>query len=87
MRDGDRFWYSLQLNSQERELVESLRLADIIRLNTTIGGEINDDVFHVSGQNTASDSGNPPRDEPLRTDSPTTEPPRNEPPRNKPMNL
>ncbi len=47
LRDGDRFWYQRTLESQELELVESSRLADIIRRNTTIGGEIADDVFHV----------------------------------------
>jgi len=47
LRDGDRFWYQRTLEPAELELVESSRLADIIRRNTTIGGEIADDVFHV----------------------------------------
>jgi len=66
LRDGDRFWYTLHLDKQEREMVESLSLADIIRLNTTIGNEINDDVFHVFRQNTSPEKANPPQNEPPR---------------------
>jgi len=46
LRDGDRYWYTLTLNETERQMVESLSLADIIRLNSEIGNEIQDDVFH-----------------------------------------
>ncbi len=48
LRDGDRFWYQNDLPAEDRRLVENSRLADIIRRNTTIGGEIQNDVFHVS---------------------------------------
>lgn len=47
LRDGDRFWYTRQLTANERREVENTTLADIIRRNTNIGGEITDDVFHV----------------------------------------
>ncbi len=45
LRDGDRFWYQLTLNDDERRMVENLRLADIIRLNTDIRDELPDNVF------------------------------------------
>lgn len=47
LRDGDRFWYSKVLSKEDRERVESLSLADIIRLNTNIDNEIQDNVFIV----------------------------------------
>ncbi len=47
LRDGDRFWYTRVLNREDRARIESLTLADIIRLNTGIGEEIGDAVFHV----------------------------------------
>ena len=45
LRAGDRFWYTKVLSRQDRERVEALSLADIIRLNTNIGDEIQDNVF------------------------------------------
>lgn len=45
LRDGDRFWYERTLS--EDELKEITTLADIIRRNTDIGGEISDNVFIV----------------------------------------
>lgn len=47
LRDGDRYWYRLVLDNQARNQVENTRLADIIRRNTRIGGEIPDNVFRV----------------------------------------
>lgn len=47
LRDGDRFWYTNVLSRQDRQRVEALSLADIIRLNTKIGDEIQDNVFIV----------------------------------------
>lgn len=47
LRDGDRFWHELVLNDDELLEVQNTRLSDIIRRNTTIGSEIQDDVFHV----------------------------------------
>ncbi len=46
-RDGDRFWYQRALPAGMLALVESQRLSDVIRRNTTIGVELQDDVFHV----------------------------------------
>jgi peroxidase len=47
LRDGDRLWYERVLSRGEIQRVESLRLADVIRLNTGIRDEIQDDVFQV----------------------------------------
>lgn len=47
LRDGDRFWYTRTLRRAERDRVESTTLADIIRRNTEIGDELQDDVFRV----------------------------------------
>lgn len=47
LRDGDRYWYERTLTREERDEVEDLRLSDIIRLNTAIGTEIQNDVFHA----------------------------------------
>jgi hypothetical protein len=48
LRDGDRFWYQRRFHGMAIELIESQRLSDIIRRNTTIGAELADDVFHVA---------------------------------------
>jgi hypothetical protein len=47
LRDGDRFWYQRSLGMMERMLVGMTRLSDIIRRNTTIGRELQSNVFHV----------------------------------------
>ena len=47
LRDGDRFWYETYLDSSLIGLVESQTLATIIRRNTEIGSELQDDVFRV----------------------------------------
>ncbi|MFA9408496.1 MAG: peroxidase family protein [Candidatus Dadabacteria bacterium] len=47
LRDGDRFWYERKLNATELEEVQATSLADVIRRNTDIGSELQDDVFHV----------------------------------------
>jgi hypothetical protein len=47
LRDGDRFWYEETLSNDEIRRVERTKLSDIIRRNTDIGSEIQDDVFHV----------------------------------------
>ncbi|MCA8942451.1 MAG: hypothetical protein KDB80_07795 [Planctomycetes bacterium] len=49
LRDGDRFWYEEYLPPGMTVLVESQTLAGIIRRNTTIGDEIQDDVFRTAG--------------------------------------
>jgi hypothetical protein len=48
LRDGDRFWYEETLSKDEIRKVERTKLSDIIRRNTNIGDEIQDDVFHVN---------------------------------------
>jgi len=48
LRDGDRFWYQRSLPPKELERVEQTRLADVIRRNTLIRGEIQDNVFIVT---------------------------------------
>ncbi|MES9854005.1 MAG: peroxidase family protein [Candidatus Thiodiazotropha sp. L084R] len=47
LRDGDRFWYQRSLRVADRRMVENTTLADIIRRNTGIGSELQEDVFHV----------------------------------------
>ncbi len=48
LRDGDRYWYELALPVDEVIEIEGTTLADVIRRNTTIDAEIDDDVFHVN---------------------------------------
>lgn len=48
LRDGDRYWHELTLDPRELDLVRRLRLADIIRLNTSIDDEIQNNVFQVT---------------------------------------
>ncbi len=47
LRDGDRFWYARHLPPQGVRVVERQTLADILRRNTNIGDEVQDDVFRV----------------------------------------
>lgn len=47
LRDGDRFWYEGNLSRSDREQINRTTLADIIRRNTEIGDEIQDDVFRI----------------------------------------
>jgi len=48
LRDGDRFWYEIYLPADLRKrYIDGLRLSDIIRRNTTIRSEIQDNVFIV----------------------------------------
>ncbi len=51
LRDGDRFWYQNSLPRELQNIAEAQTLAGIIRRNTTIRGEIQDDVFKVRQQN------------------------------------
>lgn len=48
LRDGDRFWYERTLARRELDRIRGTRLSDVIRRNTTIGREIQDDVFRVT---------------------------------------
>ncbi|NRA29357.1 MAG: hypothetical protein HRU11_03770 [Parvularculaceae bacterium] len=45
LRDGDRFWYERDLTPQELDRVRSTSLARVIRDNTGVGDEIQDNVF------------------------------------------
>jgi hypothetical protein len=47
LRDGDRYWYPRYLPSGHLAFVEQQTLASIIRRNTTIRSEIQEDVFRV----------------------------------------
>ena len=51
LRDGDRFWYERQLDRELVDLVDAQTLATIIRRNTSIGSELQDDVFRVPEPN------------------------------------
>ena len=47
LRDGDRFWYERHLPPELVELVETQTLDRIIRRNTSIGRELQSDVFRT----------------------------------------
>ncbi len=49
LRDGDRFWYQNYLSPTLQQIVDEQTLAGIIRRNTDIDGEIQDDVFLLDG--------------------------------------
>lgn len=46
-RDGDRFWYEVYLPKATQQMVEAQTLAQVIRRNTAIRSELQDDVFRV----------------------------------------
>ncbi|MGJ8643479.1 MAG: peroxidase family protein [Luteolibacter sp.] len=48
LRDGDRFWYESSLPREMQGFVRAQTLAKIIRRNTDIGDEIQDNVFRIS---------------------------------------
>ena len=45
LRDGDRFWYELVFSGSQLQELQETTLADIIRRNTKIRKEIQDNVF------------------------------------------
>ncbi|MHC5113171.1 MAG: peroxidase family protein [Planctomycetota bacterium] len=45
LRDGDRFWHENQFTGDVLAELQATRLADVIRRNTAIANEIQDDVF------------------------------------------
>jgi peroxidase len=47
LRDADRFWYEAYLDPATLATVQNTTLADIIRRNTAISTEIQDDVFEL----------------------------------------
>ncbi|MCP5065673.1 MAG: hypothetical protein GY946_03830, partial [bacterium] len=64
LRDGDRHWYANVFDGDARKKLERTRLSDIIRRNTTIAGELADDVFRVAEPGAP---GGTPRPRPRRT--------------------
>lgn len=57
LRDGDRFWYQNYLDGSLQSLIEKQTLATIIRRNTDISREIQDNVFLVPRDLEASPRG------------------------------
>lgn len=47
LRGGDRFWYQIDLAGPELNAIENVTFAQVIRDNTSIGDELQDDVFSV----------------------------------------
>src|SRR5213079_864060 len=82
LRDGDRFWYEDYLDPGTLATVQATRLSDIIRRNTTILTELQNNVFTLppatptpSPTPTPSSSPTPtPRPSPTRTPSPSPTP-------------
>lgn len=50
LRDGDRFWYERVFTGRELERLKKTRLSDVVRRNTTIGRELQYDIFHLKGE-------------------------------------
>lgn len=50
LRDGDRFWYERVLDGPMKRVLEKQTLADIIRRNTEIDGEISQNVFLLQAE-------------------------------------
>ncbi|MEO7952241.1 MAG: peroxidase family protein [Spartobacteria bacterium] len=48
LRDGDRFWYESYLDADTLATVQQQTLGAIIKRNTTISREMQDEVFHVN---------------------------------------
>ncbi len=48
LRDGDRFWYENDLTPEELSRIEDVTLASVIRANTNIGAELQDNVFAIA---------------------------------------
>ena len=49
LRNGDRFYFENQMNRPQVDQIRSTRLSDIIRRNTDIGSELQDNVFIADG--------------------------------------
>ena len=64
LRDGDRFWYETYLDPGTLATVQATRLSDIIRRNTTILTELQNNVFTLP----------PPTPSPTPTPTPTASP-------------
>jgi len=51
LRAADRFWYENYLTKSELDFIEDVTLASVIRNNTKIGDELQEQVFFVSAPN------------------------------------
>ncbi|MDW3095007.1 MAG: peroxidase family protein [Gammaproteobacteria bacterium] len=51
LRDGDRFWYENSMSPRQVRSIEQTSLAQVIRRNTRIGREIQENVFLVNSDN------------------------------------
>jgi hypothetical protein len=47
LRDGDRFWYERDLTQQEKRFIRGITLSKVIKSNTGIDRELQDNVFYV----------------------------------------
>ncbi len=47
LRDGDRFYFENQMDRRQADRIRSTRLSDIIRRNSDIGSEIQNNVFRI----------------------------------------
>ena len=65
LRDGDRYWYARVYSGAALEELERTRLADVIRRNTGIGGELADRVLEVPRAGGPGRTGGAPRPSPL----------------------
>jgi hypothetical protein len=82
LRDGDRFWYEAYLDPDTLATVQATRLSDIIRRNTTILTELQNNVFTLPPPTptpTATPTPTPtatrtPRPSPTRTPTPSPTP-------------
>ncbi len=56
LRDGDRFWYQTYLSDSLVRMVEEETLARIIRRNTAIEDELQEEALRVTGRSSGSDA-------------------------------
>lgn len=61
LRDGDRFWFERDLTQNELELLDGVTLARVIRDNTGVGDELQNNVFRVAGSDRRPRDGKGPR--------------------------
>ena len=71
LRDGDRFWYEAYLDPETLATVQATRLSDIIRRNTTISTELQNNVFTLPPSTPTPTATPTPTPSPTRTPRPT----------------
>ena len=47
LRDADRFWYEISLTSEHLDILGDSKLGDVIRRNSSIGSELQENVFYA----------------------------------------